>query len=46
MPMRRLHGYGEHRTWRHVERFWECCACGHKMPADGEPLLGDNRVQL
>jgi hypothetical protein len=35
-PMRRSHIYGERRSWREVERFWECIACGHKIPGNGD----------
>lgn len=27
------HTYVEYRTWRQVEHFWECMACGHLVPA-------------
>ena len=37
-PMRRKHVSGERRTDRQVERFWECTACGHKIPANGDLL--------
>jgi hypothetical protein len=39
LAMRRQHEYRErreHRSPQHVERFWECSACGHKIPANGE----------
>jgi hypothetical protein len=29
----RSHTYVEYRTWRQVDRFWECMACGHLVPA-------------
>jgi hypothetical protein len=28
----RQHVYSEYRAARHVERFWECSACGHHLP--------------
>jgi hypothetical protein len=31
--VRRSHTYVEYRTWRQVDRFWECMACGHLVPA-------------
>ena len=31
---RRSHTYVEYRTWRQIDRFWECMACGHLVPAD------------
>jgi transposase len=37
-PMRRQHEYGEIRAERHLERFWECTACGHKIPADSASI--------
>jgi hypothetical protein len=30
-PTVRPHAYSENRTWRQVERFWECIACGHQV---------------
>jgi uncharacterized protein with PIN domain len=32
--MRRSHTYVEYRTWRKIDRFWECMACGHLVTAD------------
>lgn len=37
-PMRRQHEYGERRTERQVERFWQCTACWHKIPAENETI--------
>jgi hypothetical protein len=31
--MHRQHVYGEYRSWRQVERFWECVTCGHQIIA-------------
>lgn len=35
-PLRRQHIYGEIRSWRHREAFWECTACRHKIPLRGD----------
>jgi uncharacterized protein with PIN domain len=38
MPTRRQHERGELRSEQHVEHFWKCTACGHKIPAESEVI--------
>lgn len=37
-PTHREYGYRERRGWVIIERWWECTACGHRIPADNEGL--------
>jgi Zn ribbon nucleic-acid-binding protein len=37
-PMRRQHQYGETRAGGHLERFWECINCGHRIPLGSETV--------
>jgi hypothetical protein len=34
--IRRMHVYGECRTWRQFERYWECTSCGQQRPYRAE----------
>jgi hypothetical protein len=36
IPMPRRHGLHERRKWGRITRWWECIACGNRIPIDDE----------
>jgi hypothetical protein len=36
IPLPQKHGLHERRKWGRITRWWECTACGNRIPVDDE----------